>query len=151
VRCFFNYSKLSRIKCKFFEKFNIWPSVADPGSKRRIIQGCIVQGTEGTRTFVRGYFSRRRIDISPCQRWNVSPSPTDVSPTKNSWMWPPLDKVSLGYFSPDRTIPSLNSDLIERSETQLSTVARFSTAKWWSLRGVLCVGRACIRRRAPIQ
>jgi hypothetical protein len=56
---------------------------------------------------------------------NVSPSPTDVSPTENSWMLHPLDKVFLDYFAPDRTIPSLNSDLIE----------------------VLCVGRACIRRR----
>jgi hypothetical protein len=27
---------------------------------------------------------------------NVSPSPTDVSPTENSWMLHPLDKVSLG-------------------------------------------------------
>ncbi len=40
-------------------------------------------------------------------RCNVSPSPTDVSPTENSWMLHPLDKVSLGYFAPDRTIPSL--------------------------------------------
>ncbi len=60
---------------------------------------------------------------------NVSPSPTDVSPTENSWMLHPLDKVSLDYFPPDRTIPSLNSDLI----------------------GVLCVGRACIRRRGANQ
>jgi hypothetical protein len=59
------------------------------------------------------------------RRCNVSPSPTDVSPTENSWMLHPLDKVSLDHFSPDRTIPSLNSDLIR----------------------VLCVGRACIRRR----
>jgi hypothetical protein len=43
---------------------------------------------------------------------NVSPSPTDVSLTENSWMLHPLDKVSLDYFAPDRTIPSLNSDLI---------------------------------------
>jgi hypothetical protein len=41
---------------------------------------------------------------------DVSPSPTDVSPTENSWMLHPLDKVSLGYFAPDRTIPSLNFD-----------------------------------------
>ncbi len=37
---------------------------------------------------------------------NVSPSPTDVSATENSWMLHPLDKVSLGYFVPDRTIPA---------------------------------------------
>jgi hypothetical protein len=55
-------------------------------------------------------------------RCNVSPSPTDVSPTENSWMLHPLDKVSLGYFAPDRTIPSLNSDLIERSDTRLCRV-----------------------------
>jgi hypothetical protein len=41
---------------------------------------------------------------------NVSASLTDVSPTENSWMLHPLDKMSLGYFAPDRTIPSLNSD-----------------------------------------
>ncbi len=62
-------------------------------------------------------------------RCNVSPSLTDVSPTENSWMLRPLDKVSLDYFAPDRTIPSLNSDLI----------------------GVLCVGRACIRWRGANQ
>jgi hypothetical protein len=43
---------------------------------------------------------------------NVSPSPTDVSPTENSWMLHPLDKVSLGYFAPDRTIPSQNFDFL---------------------------------------
>ncbi len=47
-------------------------------------------------------------DIKTVLFWcNVSPSPTDVSPTENSWMLHPLDKVSLGYFAPDRTIPSL--------------------------------------------
>jgi hypothetical protein len=44
------------------------------------------------------------------ERCNVSPSPTDASPIENSWMFYPLDKVSLGYFAPDRTIPSLNFD-----------------------------------------
>ncbi len=63
--------------------------------------------------------------VTEWDKCNVSPSPTDVSPTENSWMLHPLDKVSLDYFAPDRTILSLNSDLI----------------------GVLCVGRACIRRR----
>ncbi len=43
---------------------------------------------------------------------NVSPSPIDVSPTKNSWMLHPLDKVSLGYCAPDQTIPSLNTDFL---------------------------------------
>jgi hypothetical protein len=69
---------------------------------------------------------------TPVWRCNVSPSPTDVSPTENSWMLHPLDKVSLGYFAPDWTIPSLNSDLIERSDTQLPAAARFSAAKRWS-------------------
>ncbi len=44
----------------------------------------------------------------------------------------PWTTVSLGYFAPYRTIPSLNSDLIERSDTRLPTVARFSAAKRWS-------------------
>ncbi len=59
------------------------------------------------------------------------PSPTDVSPTENSWMLHPLDKVSLGYLAPDWTIPSLNSDWIERCDTRLPTAARFSAAKRW--------------------
>jgi hypothetical protein len=42
----------------------------------------------------------------------VHPRPTDVSPTENSWMLHPLDKVSLGYFAPDRTIPSPNFDFL---------------------------------------
>ena len=63
---------------------------------------------------------------------NVSLSLTDVSPTKNSWMLHPLKKGSLGYFALDRTIPSLNSDLIERSDTRLTTVVRFSATKRWS-------------------
>ena len=80
-----------------------------------------------------------------CKGCNVSPSPTDVSPTENSWMLHPLDKVSLGYFAPDRTIPSLNSDLIERSDTRLPI--QLSCALALRSSGVLCVGRACIRRR----
>jgi hypothetical protein len=43
-------------------------------------------------------------------RVNVSPSLTDVFPTENSGMLHPLDKVSLVYFAPDRTILSQNSD-----------------------------------------
>jgi hypothetical protein len=50
-------------------------------------------------------------------RCNVSPSPNDVSPTENSWMLHPLDKVSLGYFAPDRTIPSLWFDWAKRHPT----------------------------------
>ncbi len=40
------------------------------------------------------------------QRCNVSPSPTDVSPTENSWMLHPLDKVSLrDTMSKGRFVP----------------------------------------------
>jgi hypothetical protein len=48
----------------------------------------------------------------PVATCNVSPSPTDVSPTENSWILYLLDKVSLGYFAPDRTIPSPNFDIL---------------------------------------
>jgi hypothetical protein len=50
----------------------------------------------------------------PCvEAWcNVSPSPTDVSLTENSWISHPLDKVSLGCFAPDQTIPSPNLDFL---------------------------------------
>jgi hypothetical protein len=66
------------------------------------------------------------VSASQGPRCNVSPSPTDVSTTENSWMLHPLDKVSLGYFAPDQTIPSLNSEWIERSDTRLPTAASFS-------------------------
>ncbi len=66
---------------------------------------------------------------------------TLASPTENSWMLHPLDKVSLCYFSSHQTIPSLNSDLIERSDSGLPTVAYFSASKRWSS------GQACIRWR----
>ncbi len=58
--------------------------------------------------------------------------PRPMCLTENSWILHPLDKVSLAYFAPERTIPSLNSNLIERSDTRLPTVARFSAAKRWS-------------------
>ncbi len=43
-------------------------------------------------------FNRCRVDVSP----------TDVSPTKNSWMLRPLNKASLGYCVPDRCVPTLD-------------------------------------------
>ncbi len=36
------------------------------------------------------------VGVDSLVRCNVNPSPTDVSPTENSWMLHPLDKVSLG-------------------------------------------------------
>jgi hypothetical protein len=53
---------------------------------------------------------------------NVIPSPTDMSPTENSWMLHPLDKVSLGYYAPDRTIPSLNTDFLTALHCALCAV-----------------------------
>jgi hypothetical protein len=35
-------------------------------------------------------------------------SPTNVSPTENSWMLRSLNKVSLGYCVPDRCVPTLD-------------------------------------------
>ncbi len=35
-------------------------------------------------------------------------SPSDVSPTKNSWMLRPLNKASLGYCVPDRCVPTMD-------------------------------------------
>ncbi len=46
---------------------------------------------------------------------NVSPYPTDVSSDRKFLDVASLGQVSLGYFAPDRTIPSLNSDLLERT------------------------------------
>jgi hypothetical protein len=81
---------------------------------------------------VRHSNQRASLLVASLSRCNVSPSPADVSPTENSWMLHPLDRLSLGYFAPDRTVPSLNSDLIERSDTQLPNVGRISAAKQWS-------------------
>ena len=33
---------------------------------------------------------------------------TDVSLTESSWMLRPLNKAPLGYFAPDRCVPTLN-------------------------------------------
>jgi len=35
-------------------------------------------------------------------------SPTDVSPTKNSWMLQPLNKAPLAYYALDRCVPPLD-------------------------------------------
>jgi hypothetical protein len=38
----------------------------------------------------------------------VDVSLTDVSPTESSWMLRPLNKLSLGYYAPDRSVPTLD-------------------------------------------
>jgi hypothetical protein len=78
-----------------------------------------------------------------CSEYRKNWCNVNLSPTENSWMLQPLDKVSLGYFAPDRTIPSL---LIWLSK---ATPDFLELPRALSLRsdGVLCVGRACIRRR----
>ncbi len=40
--------------------------------------------------------------------WSADVSPTDVSPTKNSWMLRPWNKASLGHCVPDRCVPTLD-------------------------------------------
>jgi hypothetical protein len=52
----------------------------------------------------------RRVDVSP----------TDVSPTENSWMLRPLNKASLGYCVPDRCVPTL-----DRVNHETSSVGRY--------------------------
>ncbi len=96
-----------------------------------MLRGTAARWDRATSSFNSGPkgWKRREEYLKSC---NVSPSPTDVSPTENSWMLHPLYKVSLGYFAPVPTITFLNSDLIERSDTRLPTVAPFSAAKWWS-------------------
>jgi len=41
-------------------------------------------------------------------RCRVDVSPTDVSPTENSWMLRPWNKASLGHCVPDRCVPTLD-------------------------------------------
>ncbi len=50
----------------------------------------------------------------------VDVSPTNVSPTENSWMLRPLNKASLGYCVPDRCVPAL--DLVKHGT---SSVGRY--------------------------
>ena len=52
----------------------------------------------------------RRVDVSP----------TDVSPTENSWMLRPLNKASLRYCVPDRCVPTL-----DRVNHETSSVGRY--------------------------
>ncbi len=65
----------------------------------------------------RGHDQFLKFGGAPIIWCNVSPSPTYVSLTENSWMLHPLDKVSLGYFAPDRTISSLCFDWAKRHPT----------------------------------
>jgi hypothetical protein len=55
----------------------------------------------------------------------VDVSPTDVSPTENSWMLRPLNKASLGHCVPDRCVPTL--DRVKHAITlhQNSSVGRY--------------------------
>jgi hypothetical protein len=77
------------------------------------VTGCVDYVQFGQDDFI-PFITYRKSDKEPVQadkiRCNVSPSPTDVSPTENSWMLHPLDKVSLVYCAPDRTIPSLTTN-----------------------------------------
>jgi hypothetical protein len=62
------------------------------------------------------HISRCRVDVSP----------TDVSPTKSSWMLRNWNKASLGYYAPDRCVPTLDRsthgslDRIKQDPRQLS-------------------------------
>jgi hypothetical protein len=47
---------------------------------------------------------------------NVSPSPTDVSLTENSWMLHPLDKASLGYVPLTEPSHQLQEKYFEQSD-----------------------------------
>ncbi len=61
---------------------------------------------------------------------NVSPSPTDVSPTEILGCCIPWTKCPFAILP--LTEPSHPFDLIERSDTRIPTAARFSAAKRWS-------------------
>ncbi len=107
------------------------PTLCDPS----VTQSRVGTHWSGAQYLRDAWFKGRHIQelsVGIHRSGTLSPSPTDVSPTENSWMLHPLDKVSLGYFAPDRTIPSLSSDLIERNDTRLPTATRFSAAKQWS-------------------
>ncbi len=53
-------------------------------------------------------------------RCRVDVSPTDASPTENSWMLRPLNKASLRYCVPDRCVPTL-----DRVNHKTSSVGRY--------------------------
>ncbi len=52
--------------------------------------------------------SRSSFYVPEAYRCRVYVSPTDVSLTESSWMLRPLNKASLGYFAPDRCVPTLD-------------------------------------------
>jgi hypothetical protein len=54
-----------------------------------------------------------------CDACRVDVSPTDVSPTENSWMLRPLNKASLVYCVPDRCVLTLDRVKHETSSVGL--------------------------------
>ncbi len=60
--------------------------------------------------FVKEQYKRRYTQFCWC-RGDVSP--TDVSLTVSSWMLRPLNKASLGYFAPDRCVPTWTASCME--------------------------------------
>ncbi len=67
------------------------------------------------------------VDLSN-ERCRVDVSPTDESPTENSWMLRPLNKTSLGYCVPDRCVPTL-----DRVEHGTSSVGLRHLMKLWGV------------------
>jgi hypothetical protein len=64
------------------------------------VTGCVDYVQFGQDDFI-PFITYRKSDKEPVQ-----------AATENSWMVHPLDKVSLVYCAPDRTIPSLNTDFL---------------------------------------
>ncbi len=55
--------------------------------------------------------------------YRVDVSPTDMSPTENSWMLRPLNKASLGYCVPDQCVPTL--DRVRHETSSVGRVGRY--------------------------
>jgi hypothetical protein len=57
-------------------------------------------------------------------------SRVDVSPTENSWMLRPLNKASLGYFVPDRCVPTPSMKLAPSAAIAASVSLRHLMNQW---------------------
>ncbi len=62
----------------------------------------------------------------------VDVSPTDVSPTESSWMLRPLNKLSLGYYVPDRSVPTLDHVTHGSHKAGSTAAIRLPIGHWWN-------------------
>ncbi len=105
-----------------------------------------LQGAKNPRWINRGEHDQGNNILSPLWWYTVSliyldcrgrgcrvdVSPTDVSPTESSWMLRPLNKLSLGYYAPDRSIPTLDHVTHESHKAGSTAAIRLPIGYRWN-------------------